>query len=110
MKKIFVILGFIFMVSAAFAQVKASAKSWQFAFSGDSRNCGDIVMPAIAKDMAKTDAKFYWHLGDLRAIFDFDEDIMNRAGAKRPSINDYENTVWQDMIVSQINYFKVPFF
>jgi len=25
-----------------------SAQTWRFAVSGDSRNCGDIVMPAIA--------------------------------------------------------------
>ena len=67
-------------------------------------------MPAIAQDIAKTQAQFYWHLGDLHAIYDFDEDIMNRPGAKRPTIYDYENSVWQDMIVSQINYFKLPFF
>jgi hypothetical protein len=84
--------------------------SWQFAVSGDSRNCGDVVMPAIAQDMAKTHAGFYWHLGDLRNIYDFDEDIANRAGAKRPTIHDYEESVWQDMIVSQLNYFKAPVF
>ena len=104
------LIAILLFVSTAFAQGNApQGKSWQFVFSGDSRNCGDIVMPTIAQDMSKTNAQFYWHLGDLRAIYDFDEDIMNRAGAKRPTINDYENSVWQDMIVSQINAFKVPF-
>ena len=98
---------FVLFVSTVFVQ--AQPKSWQFVFSGDSRNCGDVVMPVIAQDITKTNAQFYWHLGDLRAIYDFDEDIMNRAGAKRPTINDYENAVWQDMIVNQINAFKVPF-
>ncbi len=107
MKNIILIFALVFVIaSSAFSK----PKSWQFVFSGDSRNCGDVVMPTIAQDMAKTKAEFYWHLGDLRAIYDFDEDIMNRAGAKRPSINDYENAVWQDMIVNQINTFKVPFF
>jgi hypothetical protein len=102
-------LTFVFLfVSTVFVQ--AQPKSWQFVFSGDSRNCGDVVMPTIAQDMAKTEAQFYWHLGDLRAISDFDEDIMNRAGAKRPSITGYETGVWQDMIENQINKFKVPFF
>ena len=67
-------------------------------------------MPTIAQDMTKTKAEFYWHLGDLRAVSDFDEDIMNRAGAKRPSIAAYENGTWDDMIENQINKFKVPFF
>ncbi len=94
----------------AVAAVTVPAQTWQFAFSGDSRNCGDIVMPGIANELSKTKAEFYWHLGDLRAISDFDEDIMNRAGATRPSISAYYNTVWQDMIENQINHFKVPFF
>lgn len=107
MKKIGGMIALLLVVTfAAFARPKA----WQFVFSGDSRNCGDIVMPAIAQDITKTNAEFYWHLGDLRAVYDFDEDIMNRAGAKRPTINDYENGAWQDMIVSQIDRFKVPFF
>ena len=46
-----------------------SAPSWSFAVSGDSRNCGDVVMPAIAADALKHNAAFYWHLGDLRAIY-----------------------------------------
>ena len=29
-----------------------SGGSWKFAVSGDSRNCGDIVMPAIAQRCA----------------------------------------------------------
>ena len=107
MKNIIFIFALVFVIaSSAFSQVK----SWQFVFSGDSRNCGDVVMPTIAQDMEKTKAEFYWHLGDLRAVSDFDEDILNRAGAKRPSINAYENGTWDDMIENQINKFKVPFF
>ena len=107
MKKIiFVIAAVIAVSTSTFSQ----PKSWQFVFSGDSRNCGDVVMPTIAQDMTKTKAEFYWHLGDLRAVSDFDEDIMNRAGAKRPSIAAYENGTWDDMIENQINKFKVPFF
>src|SRR5437870_12163671 len=102
MKLISLVLALLFVFSVpVLGQVKSpqsKAQPWQFAFSGDSRNCGDIVMPAIAQDITKARAAFYWHLGDMRAIYDFDEDIMNRAGAKRPSINDYENSVWQDMI------------
>jgi len=107
-----VILLVFFCSSFAIAQsVSSNQKTWQFAFSGDSRNCGDVVMPAIAQGVAKTRAEFYWHLGDLRAVFDYDEDIINRAGVnKRPSIFEYERIAWPDMIESQINRFNVPFF
>ena len=114
MKRLLSIIYCLFVVSvAAFAQVEKTptrAESWQFAASGDSRNCGDIVMPTIAQDLTKTNAAFYWHLGDLRAIYDFDEDIKQRPGTRPPTILDYENNAWQDLIESQINPFKVPFF
>jgi hypothetical protein len=104
------VLALLLYLSLSIATIGQQPRTWQFAFSGDSRNCGDIVMPAIAEGITKTEARFYWHLGDLRAISDFDEDIMNRAGAKRPSISSYENNVWQDMIESQLNRFKLPVF
>ena len=47
---------------------------WKFAVSGDSRNCGDIMMPAIAAGVRADGAEFYWHLGDFRAMSNFDED------------------------------------
>ena len=107
MRKIVFVAALVVVVStASFSQ----SKSWQFAFSGDSRNCGDIVMPAIARDMTSTKAEFYWHLGDLRAVSDYDEDILNRAGAKRPTVAAYLNNLWPDMIENQIDKFKVPFF
>src|SRR5690242_14324513 len=37
--------------------------TWTFAVSGDSRNCGDVIMPAIAADSASHAPRFYWHLG-----------------------------------------------
>src|ERR1051326_7508089 len=44
--------------------------TWRFIVSGDSRNCGDVVVPAIAADSAQRyRPSFYWHLGDLRAIY-----------------------------------------
>lgn len=50
--------------------------TWRFAVSGDSRNCGDVVVPAIAADATKQNAAFYWHLGDFRWIADIDEDMQ----------------------------------
>jgi len=113
MHKIYLLALSILLASisvSAQANSVTGAKTWQFAVSGDSRNCGDIVMPMIAQDISKTDAAFYWHLGDIRAIYDFDEDIIDRVGAKRPTILDYENKAWQDMIENQIDKFTVPFF
>jgi len=49
-----------------------SSDNWSFAVSGDSRNCGDIVMPGIAEGVRADKAEFYGHLGDYRANYDFD--------------------------------------
>ncbi|MEI8296692.1 MAG: hypothetical protein WCH32_01595 [Pseudomonadota bacterium] len=43
-----------------------SATAWTFAVSGDSRNCGNAVMPAIAAAVHANGDPFHWHLGDLR--------------------------------------------
>ena len=88
------------MLSASFAQTA----TWRFAVSGDSRNCGDVVMPTIAEGVSRNRAEFYWHLGDLRAIYDFDQDFKQLAsGQPKPlSIIDYENQAWNDFIENQI--------
>lgn len=86
---------------------------WSFAVSGDSRNCGDVVMPAIAAGAHHDQAAFYWHLGDLRAIYDFDQDykqLVTSSGAQL-NIIDYENRAWLDFIDSQIAPFgDTPFY
>src|ERR1700674_4142543 len=72
-------LAFCVSVPPGFAQtvgISAQDGTWRFAVSGDSRNCGDVVMPAIAQSVHQRGAEFYWHLGDLRALYDFDEDMM----------------------------------
>jgi len=83
---------------------------WRFAVSGDSRNCGDIVMPAIAAGVQKSGAQFYWHLGDFRAIYDFDEDMYPPAKLQlQPShvtIADYLSKAWPDFIEKQLNPFE----
>src|SRR5579863_9866958 len=96
---------------AVLAGVNAVAQSppaavFKFAVSGDSRNCGDIVMPAIASSVLKSGASFYWHLGDFRAIYDFDEDMVPPAGLrlKTPhvTIADYLTRAWPDFIARQL--------
>ncbi len=91
----------------------APSGTWQFAVSGDSRNCGDVVMPAIAADLLQHRPQFYWHLGDFRAIYTFDEDILHQPEhLGRPmTILDYENSAWEDFIASQLLAFRdLPIF
>lgn len=86
------------------AQTKDKAGgAWKFAVSGDSRNCGDIVMPAIAQKVRSDGAAFYWHLGDYRKISNFDEDY--RRLHPDGSIDDYLANAWPDFIQHQINPF-----
>jgi 3',5'-cyclic AMP phosphodiesterase CpdA len=87
-----------------FALLTAAAQAqqpWTFAVSGDSRNCGDVVMPAIAAGAHRDQAAFYWHLGDFRAIYDFDQDYKQLSAAP-PLIIDYEKNAWDDFIQSQL--------
>ena len=67
---------FLLLLLTAAAQAQ---QPWTFAVSGDSRNCGDVVMPAIAAGVHRDHAAFYWHLGDFRAINDFDQDYKQLA-------------------------------
>lgn len=109
------------LVSAEIFAVESSAQSgddhknasWTFAVSGDSRNCGDVVMPAIAAGVKEKRASFYWHLGDFRAIYTFDEDLQHQPEyiAKPLSISSYEDRAWDDFIESQIAPFSpIPVF
>lgn len=91
------------------------AESWRFVVSGDSRNCGDVVMPAIAAGAKVDGAAFYWHLGDLRAIYDFDQDMVQASKIKgKPlTISDYEKDAWDDFKRNQIAPFEnipLPFY
>ena len=88
---------------AAFAQGSDARAPWYFAVSGDSRNCGDVVMPAIAASVKRAGAAFYWHLGDFRAIYNFDEDY--RQLRPTATISQYESDAWPDFIEHQIKPF-----
>jgi hypothetical protein len=80
---------------------------WRFAVSGDSRNCGDVVMPSIAAGAQQQGATFYWHLGDFRKIYGIDEDIEHQPEhVGRPmTLDDYHALAWNDFVASQM----VPF-
>src|SRR5581483_859476 len=81
---------------------------WHFVVSGDSRNCGDVVMPAIAKAAAQHQANFYWHLGDFRAIYEYDEDMLPKG--RTMTIYDYQSGAWNDFLKHQISPFTMPVF
>jgi len=98
-----------FVCSCSLTAQNRAARSWKFALSGDSRNCGDIVMPAIAAGVHKSGASFYWHLGDFRAIYRIDEDMsppvtlgLHNRPLETPM---YLKEAWPDFIAHQI----VPF-
>src|ERR1022692_1536682 len=89
------------------------AGSWRFIVSGDSRNCGDIVMPAIAAHSVQFAPTFYWHLGDLRAIYKVDEDMAAAAklSGQTLSCENYPRRAWNDFVENQIAPFgDLPFY
>jgi hypothetical protein len=116
------IRGVLFAIALAYAlgpgPQTASAQqpaneTWHFLASGDSRNCGDVVMPGIAETAKKNQAAFYWHLGDLRRTSGVDEDIAHQPEriAKPLDVAGYETIEWPDYIQSQIKPFgSIPFF
>jgi Calcineurin-like phosphoesterase len=90
---------------AIFAQVHPS--EWSFALSGDSRNCGDFVMPAIAAQVKAENDAFYWHLGDFRWISRPDEDLIAIEPGGNPLTKEgYPQIAWDDFIARQMTSFK----
>lgn len=87
--------------------------SWRFIVSGDSRNCGDVVMPAIAAHSAQFAPSFYWHLGDLRAVYKIDEDMTFEAENHGQTLacDVYQRRAWNDFVENQIAAFgSLPFY
>lgn len=84
--------------------VRAPDATWTFAVSGDSRNCGDVVMPEIATGAQAHHAAFYWHLGDFRWGSDIDQDMAHEAAYREHpmSISRYESSDWNDFIQNQL--------
>lgn len=84
------------------------AETLRFAVSGDSRNCGDVVMPAIAKSANAHKVDFYWHLGDFRRFGmvttdddGLDEDMRQQYhGQLDPK--DYHRDAWGDFLSHQV--------
>lgn len=64
-------------------------------------------MPSVAAGSASAGADFYWHLGDFRALYDFDQDFLQQTErrGKKVSIADYQRAAWDDFIESQLTPF-----
>jgi len=110
-----IVLAFILLslaFSAAPLVAQDSATPWSFAVSGDSRNCGDFVMPAIAAHVQAEHDAFYWHLGDFRWMSQPDQDLL----AMEPqgivlSKSDYQQQAWDDFLTHQAASFgALPLF
>jgi hypothetical protein len=100
------------VLSSSWTHAQSAASSWTFAVSGDSRNCGDFVMPAIAAKVTAEKDVFYWHLGDFRAISSPDQDMvaLQPAGTQL-SRGDYQQRAWDDFIEHQMAPFgSLPVF
>lgn len=95
---------FTYFLAAASILPAQQRGTWSFAVSGDSRNCGDVVMPEIAAKVQQDGAAFYWHLGDFRALYDFDQDML-AANHEKLTIAEYEDRAWQDFIDQQLTPF-----
>jgi hypothetical protein len=96
----------------ASSMAQAPTPLWTFAVSGDSRNCGDFVMPAIAAKVKAEGDTFYWHLGDFRKISDPDEDLMAmRPDGHELKTPDYQAIAWDDFLTHQMAPFgSMPVF
>jgi Calcineurin-like phosphoesterase len=92
---------------------KAGQPQWRFAVSGDSRDCGDVVMPEIAAAVLQDRVDFYWHIGDFRKIYDFDEDMKQEPEYRKQPMNIlyYEYLAWPDFVRHQLDPFgSLPVF
>jgi hypothetical protein len=98
------LVAFVFLLAVVSIAQQGSDKPWRFAISGDSRNCGDVVMPGISKSVLAHEVEFYWHLGDFRIGYDVDEDMQQSGG--KPSIAEYHKTAWDDFITHQVEPFN----
>jgi hypothetical protein len=96
----------LLIVAALPTAAQSTTSAWTFAVSGDSRNCGDFVMPAIAAKVKAEGDLFYWHLGDFRWIALPDEDMkaMLPAGSHE-SYAEYQRSAWDDFLAHQMASF-----
>src|SRR5437016_3164318 len=104
-----IVFAVVSMPCLGYMGIASAAADWTFIVSGDSRNCGDVVLPSIAAAAHERRAAFYWHLGDLRWMVEVDEDY--KAIHPRTNLKHYLGTAWDDFVENQIGPFgDTPFF
>ncbi len=124
MKRVVVGVAVAALADLALAQAPAPGPpiAWAFAVSGDSRDCGDLVMPKVARAIESEaegpPAELYWHLGDFRRMYDIDCDILKRRHPSydcksRPpgqldrfEMAEYLDAAWDDFIERQLGSFQ----
>lgn len=129
-KAIFISTLLVLTAAIGWSTPKSNKDNWYFAVSGDSRDCGDLIMPKIAQAIAdnkrNAPAEFYWHLGDLRALYRLDCDMAMRKDPsyqcppkkflkdEPPAVrNEYLSAAWPDYVANQIKPFQareIPFY
>jgi hypothetical protein len=70
-------------------------------------------MPVIARRAKAAHARFYWHLGDLRALYKIDEDYagLHRGSPNVKDLKAYQKAAWDDFSQQQVAPFgRIPFF
>ncbi len=101
-----IVLAIVSVAAARGGAAQGGDATWTFAVSGDSRNCGDFVMPAIAARVKADKDAFYWHLGDFRWMSSEDEDMLAMGTPGVPmSKADYQQHAWDDFLSHQIAAF-----
>src|SRR5580698_6491333 len=100
-------IAFLFiLVLSAPSLAPAREGKWSFAISGDSRNCGDFVMPAIAAKVKAEKDAFYWHLGDFRWMSEPDQDLIAMEyPANTLTLENYHKVAWDDFLTHQMAAF-----
>jgi len=111
------------LVLLAVVAPAAPPSSWYFAVSGDSRDCGDVIVPriasAVAARRAEAPAQFFWHLGDFRRTSDLDCDVATRLAPSfdcktrgnqdevlpRDAMGPYLDSEWDDFLERQVRPF-----
>jgi len=89
-----------------FTEAQAASSPWSFAVSGDSRNCGDFVMPAIAASVKEENDSFYWHLGDFRWMSSTDQDMQALLPTgNEMSHSEYQRRAWDDFLTHEMAAF-----
>src|ERR1019366_4557910 len=106
-RRLFTVAAFTAIALApAATAAQGAASDWAFAVSGDSRNCGDFVMPVIASKVKAEKDAFYWHLGDFRAMSAPDQDLLAMLPAgTQLSKTEYQQRAWDDFITHQLDPF-----